>query len=231
MEYNKGLSKKGRILSTVGPRDLQRRQGMQDDALIRALQNQIEHLETQIKTNSSQRGYSAEEVDEEINKAIYKVADELEKKYEDTLDNLKDKVKRMTDERNELYKTISRLEGLVEAKDDLIKTLKSGTAPAPTQPIVMPESSTDAIAKLLEKQTEKLEQIAAQASAGGSSNEVIIPADRPKMKRLFIDPLEDDAGKSLKSNIKTKKVVESEPLADKLEKLKKMGITLPQKKN
>ena len=65
----------------------------------------------------------------------------------------------------------------------------------------------------------------------GSFVEEIVDSDRPQMEQQFIDPLEKDAGKGLKSHIDITDVstIETEDMSDKVDKLKGLLGKLPNK--
>lgn len=88
MKYDKGLpTKKNRLLSTSGPRDIQRRQmlGAQSD-LVDDLKSQVVMLQDQVsKSLSSIRSdgqYTAEQVNEAVISAVKSEVDSLKSKYE-----------------------------------------------------------------------------------------------------------------------------------------------------
>ena len=237
MEYNKNV-KSTRILTTSGPRDVQRRQSMADKSMVDELQTKVRVLEEEIKNRPVQKGYSAEELDEEINKAVSQVIEDMENKYEYRLHELEKYIKELTEENIDQGRQISKLEGLIEAKNEMIKALKESKINSPG---ILPQkessdNGTD-IATTIATALSELVKINSSNSQGyvvqrtSNPNEVIMAPSRPVIKEVVIDPLEKDAGKNLKPHIKHEEVVSQESTQDKLAKLKQLGITLPKKKS
>ena len=179
----------GRKLRTGGPRDLQRRQtGTQTkefDADV--LKEQFDNLREDLqKIQPKQIVFSAEQVDEEIRKAVEQAIKETMASI-----NNQDYNKHQT-EVDDLKREIDNLKQNLSGKEEVIDVLKS-------RPM--------------------------------TTNAVVEDPDRPQMEQKFIDPLEKDAGKGLKSHIDIADVSvgEKENMSEKVDKLKGLLGKLPNK--
>lgn len=141
MEYNKEIgNKKGRrLLGRTGPRDIQRREQVQqgsvpsqNDALLNELRNQIKDLTDKLTDRPAapsqaagpvvQEGlYTAEEFDAELNKQIEAAIKELDKTSAKKLEEKEEEVKQAKDYIKNIEKHKNRLESII---DDLRKDLK-----------------------------------------------------------------------------------------------------------
>lgn len=183
----------GRKLISGGPRDLQRKQKITQfvlptDSGIEDLKKQIKNLQSEIRKTLNGRtpsGYfTAEEVDEEIRKAVAQAAGEVAKAK-----GLKIQIKKLKNELKEveeLKKEIALLKQALAGKEELVEALKS-------KPAII-------------------------------GDKIVTDPDRPQMEKKFIDPLETDAGKGLKSFIKTDKVVKrgEDGVDDQVDKLRSL---------
>lgn len=115
-EYMRG---DGRRLLRGGPRDMQRRQKLmeqqsyEDAALIEVLRDEINNLKSELSNRPKSKGngeFTAEELNEEVNKAVASTISELEDKHKKEIDKLKIK--------------LVKLETQLENKDSMIKELK-----------------------------------------------------------------------------------------------------------
>lgn len=245
MEYYKNIEKKdGRVLRTGGPRDMQRSQRMDRDYvhIIEALKEQISNLQDQL--NASQTtGFSPEQVDDEIRKSTSEAITETKIHYEGLIKKAREKEVATTNKLNNTVKAnIKRLDKEVEKhkevydkkkydlekeynnaisqledklkltedriviKDELIETLR--------------EEKDYTIKNLIEEQTKKMEELTRSMSYNQENVEEYI--DRPKMEDVFIDPLEEGAGKDLTPyiDIEDESIKEKEDIADKVDKLR-----------
>lgn len=182
----------GRRLVSGGPRDLQRRHKITQlmlptDAGIEDLKKQIKNLQLEIRETLNGRtpsGYfTAEEVDEEIRKAVAQAAGEVAK-----VRSLKAQIKKLKNELKEveeLKKEIALLKQALTGKEELVEALKS-------KPAII-------------------------------GDKIVTDPDRPQMEKKFIDPLETDAGKGLKSFIKSDKIIKKsgdEEIDEQVDKLR-----------
>lgn len=183
----------GRRLISGGPRDLQRKQkivqyAMPSDAGIEDLKKQIGELQIELKRTLSGHtpsGYfTADEVDEEIRKAVALAAKEVAQ-----VKGLKTQIKKLKielKEAEELKKEIALLKQALAGKEELVEALKG-------KPAII-------------------------------GDKIVTDPDRPQMEKRFVDPLETDAGKGLKSFIKTDKVVKKgeDEVDDQVDKLRSL---------
>jgi hypothetical protein len=126
VEYNKSITGKGMpkdrpypFRSGGGPRDQQRRiqtiqqlsasDKISSDALVEELRNQIRILSQELIKPKIEGQFTAEEVDEEIRKAVLSAVKDTESK-------LKDKINKLTTINTELKKEIDRLKVIIEEK-------------------------------------------------------------------------------------------------------------------
>lgn len=247
MEYRKDFIKTdGRRLLKGGPRDQQiRAQRAQEGGLTESLMEQVIDLKAQIKNLESSRTsvktsdnlFTAEQVDEEIRKAVSQAMAEatislkktgadpnvesLIKKYKKQIVDLQrtnDDFARMhraiTNENKELKERIDKLEQEI---DDVTK-LKNKIA---------------LLEQTIAGKEELIETLKTRPAIIG--NEIIenTDPDRPQMEQIFVDPLEKDAGSGLKSNIKAREIirdVEEPEHSEQVNKLKSLlGSKLPKR--
>lgn len=201
----------GRKLLSGGPRDSQQRQKQElfagsTNIIIEELITQIKSLKGGYRGESKSGGYfTAEEVDEEIRKAVEQTLVEATpslQKYKLRLaelqernDLLKDKIKEIKKDNKDfdvLKKEINMLKQIIVDKEELIEVLK-------TQPAII--------------------------------DGVTVGVERPQMEQQFIDPLEKDAGRGLKSHIDIKDISydKKENMNEKVDKLKKLVGNLPKR--
>lgn len=91
------------------------------------------------------------------------------------------------------------------------------------------ENKDSEIKELLEEQNRKIEELSRLRLTDKGEYE---DPERPKMESTFIDPLEDDAGEGLIPHIEVEDVsiAEKEKMQDKVDKLKDLIGSLPNKK-
>ena len=118
-DKNKVVKRDGRQLFSGGPRDQQRRMVedefkdiMSDQSeVIGMLQREINDLKTELSNQPKSRGeYTAEDLDEEINRELTKVIKEMDNKYQNEVSNLK--------------RELAAKEDLLKEKDARIAELK-----------------------------------------------------------------------------------------------------------
>jgi len=203
--YNKTYTKKdGRTLIASGPRDLQRRQQLDnnpaqssvvDSDEVKSLRKDLEEITSTIKAKTSD--YTKEQVDEMINSAIEEVTIELEEKYISKINKLKNYLSRNKEELSELKTFNKSLNEKLDKKDDVIIDLTSKLS-APQ--VIM-------------------------SSDGGYT-----PEDdaRPSMDNIYIDPIAKGAGDKMESHLTVKEEVSSKPaVIANVDKLKKLMGNLP----
>jgi chromosome segregation ATPase len=247
MKYPKELVKPdGRRLIAGGPRDMQRRQQVAyttspDVEVIRELQQQIEEIKELAKSSKKSGDlYTAEEVDEEIRKAVEAAVKETtislkrntqaaNQEIEPVLQKYKTQIldlQRNNDDLTRLHTTITSQSAEMKEKISKLET-EIGEVTELKKQIAVLEQTLAGKEELIE--TLKTRPVIVQGTT-----EVEDP-NRPKMEQVFVDPLEKDAGKDLKSSINIE--VEDIPTTDKKEemddkvfKLKSLLGKLPTKK-
>lgn len=250
IKYNKEFVKPdGRKLVGGGPRDLQRRQQIiaqqpfDQTAIIEELKKEITKLSIQLaKKDVPTQGYTGEQVDEEIRKAVAGAIEEVKASNKDKIKELKSAIeaykkneenllKRIKDfeistaglnnELNKLKENEKRLEKEIFSKSEVINSLSMDKEKADKQ--------IDRITELLEAQTKKMEELSVSVilSEDGS----IIDNDRPQIETTFIDPLERGEGEDFTAFIKYKDIkTEPNETQSKMSKLKGLMSRLPDKK-
>jgi len=98
MKYEKkDVEKLGRVITTGGPRDIQRRQKLMqrqaqssgiDNSVVEDLKNKIEILQLKLEHQSTSGGFTPEQVDEEIGKATIAAVNKTKVEYEEKLKKL-----------------------------------------------------------------------------------------------------------------------------------------------
>jgi len=209
MKYNKDLGedytikKDGRVLKASGPRAMQLKAAMkaQESETVHILKEQVKDLMEIVASGKSGNvvpsGYSADEVDKEINKAVETAIIETEKKSKETIADLEEELKYVKAEfkkyRNnynaeamkELENNVTSLRVKVESKDEIIETLKSATGTAD-------------ISELVSSLTNKVDAIANSALDG---KEFIDDPDRPRIETQFVDPLDAAVESTLEPHV------------------------------
>lgn len=244
LRYNKEYVSKDRRIQTSGPRDMQRRLASisnsppeVDHSLIMELRSTIRDLQEQIKvkSNGSKESFTAEQVNEEIIKAVKAETYELKDKYEAKIKQLEmdrvdlnNKIKSIVEEKdkkeaelvlaieqvkNEIEKERSVFRDQLKAKDELIIQIQKSNSGI----------SEDKLASILE---EKIKELALTA---GHSIENVDP-NRPKMEKVFIDPIDKEPEIETHINISDSVVSKKEEMASQVDKLKSLLGKLPNKK-
>lgn len=245
MQYRKDFIKTdGRRLLKGGPRDQQLRAKItQEGNLVESLLEQVVELKAQVKSLEGGTPaaavpanlFTAEQVDEEIRKAVSQAmaeatislkkagpdanAERLIKRYKEqildlqkTNDDFARMHKAITNENKDLKEKISK----IEAEADDVTELRNKIA---------------LLEQTVAGKDELIETLKTRPAIIG--NEIVEPIDpdRPKMEQIFVDPLEEDAGKGLKSNITARELTRDvdEPAHDEqVNKLKSLlGKKLP----
>lgn len=192
-----------------GPRDLQRRQqqtGLDQSGVVEELKNEVRRLAEELKDRPVIGGFSGEQVDDEIRSAVT------------------DAVKDFRKEMQKSNKKEEDLQAELKEKEKELEKLKN--------------IQSKEIEKQLREHNDKLERLI----RGTQYRDITIDRDtaleeiekieRPKIEPVFIDPLEEGAGKELKPFLDVKDVSsdDKENMFDKVEKLKGMLGKLPTKK-
>lgn len=214
MDYNKETHKvpktRSAIVGRSGPRDLQRKQKeAQQLGAVTELRDQISQLTQQLATtpppaaSTTNKLYSAEEFDEELNKVIAQVTTELKARYAKETDELllmRGRVGQLTEKIQELEQHSAVTKAKLEAKDEMLKVKDDTITTLKDRPV-----------------TVNIE--------GAVVNEE--ESDRPKMEQVFINPMEDEDKLDSHLTFKDIKVEEGEEMSSKVDKLKGLLGGLP----
>lgn len=212
--YNKQIVTKDRRVMPSGPRDRQRKQQLQgmvtgdQSELIAELRSHIVELQARID-NTPQGGFTAEQVDAEIYKAIKEETSALKAKYNAE----KTKV-------TELEKELSSLQTALKGKEEMINQLRTTATALP--------SPDGKIAALLEEATKKIENMAAQMTHYQTGE--MPGSDRPKMETVFVDPIEKESSVESHFEVEDISITEKEEMNSKVNKLKGLLGSLPLKR-
>lgn len=237
--YNKQFTAKDRRVMTSGPADRQRKQRQSsaaDAALIEELRNQIDRLQTQLLQKPAATTlppdselFTAEQVNDEIVKAIKEETVNLKTEYESRITMLNTELEHTKTKavlyakdiehlKSEHEKEIAGLQEVLKGKDEMIKQFKESKAAG---------FSEESVKALLEEATKKLEETT--LAARGLSQADVDP-DRPKMETSFIDPVEKES--KVESHIKVEDVSldKKEEMSSKVNKLRNIMGKLPSKR-
>lgn len=202
IKYNKEIRKKdGRRLFGGGPRDLQKRQMQQtstDGSVVVVLTEEIAKLRKELQ-DVNNTSFTAEQVDEDINKVVGKTIEELTTKH-------REESKQRQSNFDEAISNSNAL--MVELKEqNKFLTEKLCEMKKTTDPEILNKLTT-----LFTEVTEKM-----------TLNSTTVP-DRPQMETVFIDPLEAGVEDGLEShiNIKDTPVTSKGNIQDKVSKLKNL---------
>ena len=226
----------GRKLNRSGPRDMQARTVgggyTADNSVIELLTNQLTELRAEILAMKSRSGdaapagfFSPEQVDREITKAVEEAAIFFNKnsdlvpivrEYKTEVLDLQKANENLT----RLHSAISKENTTIKDEMKRLQAELGNTADLKKQ-----------IAVLEQEVLGKQELISILKTRPAIvDGEIITDPDRPQMEQVFIDPLEEDAGKGMKASIQIKTVVKDEEVGDKVNKLKDLlGSKLPTK--
>lgn len=206
MKYKKEhIKPNGRKLIRGGPRDLQNRQKQQ-------LSNVVDPTDL-IKELKGEIDKLSEELRERPVVNGYsgeQMDDEIRTAVTDAVKDLKEDMVQSNDKEQKLAVELTE-------KEKELEKIKN--------------AHNEEIRKLLTEHSEKLERLTATVMGGTAVQHP--DNDRPQLEDVFIDPLEDDAGKDLKPFLEEKiiSVDEKDNMFDKVDKLRGMlGKGLPTKK-
>lgn len=217
IRYNKEYISKDRRLHMSGPRDVQRKQKYTspvapdvDSETVKALQETIKSLQKQLENTpvnqtAADGTFTADQVNEEIIKAIKVETADLKEKYEKQIKAL------------EIEK--ATLESKIESQAKEIEKLEVASKQS-----AMSESAMHAMMEEMKSQMRDM------AFAAGATVEEVDP-DRPKMETTFIDPISNEG--SMESHIIIEEDVsieKKEEMAGQVNKLKSLLGSLPSKR-
>lgn len=230
--YNKQMITKDRRVMSSGPRDRQLKQKMQrqmtadNSGLIEELRNQIAVLQDR-PASTQQGGFSAEQVNDEIIKAIKEETADLKKQHVVEKTTYNKKISKLEED---LYEAITRarvfendiknLKEKISEKDEFIEELKS------RGPVIDNNVTT-----LLAEATKKIEALSVQVAV---SNDIAVVADsdRPQMETVFVDPIDKESKveKYFEVEVEDVSITKKEEIGSKVDKLKSLLGKLPTKR-
>jgi len=192
----------GRKLRTGGPRDLQKRQQIQDTYStldIQDLKKEIKRLSDELRERPVIGGFTGEQMDDEIRKSVSEAIRDVKETTVKEIEELKLKLKKSEENEETLLKKLENIE----------------------------KAGNDNITRLLKKQVETLENLNIPTTI--EHKEILADPDRPQIEADFIDPLEKHAGEGLELHINVKDVSsnEKEDMVEKVDKLKQLMGGLP----
>lgn len=248
MRYDKNFVKSdGRRLLKGGPRDQQLRAKVAADTnLVDALMEQIVGLKSElhsikmgadIKQSASSKYFTPEQVDEEIRKAVSQAMTDatISLKKNGPAPDIKILIKKYKEQIVNLQKSnddFSIMHNAIIAENKDLKTKISKLEAKSSEVIELNKQIAILEQNLVGKQ-ELIDTLKTRPTVINGEIMVDEDPDRPKMEQLFIDPLEEDAGKGLKSNIITREIkrdVDDGNVDDKVNKLKDLlGSKLPKR--
>jgi hypothetical protein len=243
MTYNKEIVKKDRRIMPSGPRDRQRKMQMEmqgssgDSGLIAELRSQIKELKDAAKQEAKVIGYTAEQVNEEITKALKEELDKVHNKYNKQKEELISKLDFLVKEEMPKLKKANAL--LEQEKNQLhievelykkdIKNLEDNLAEKVSELKELKETKVDTkLGKLLTEATAKIESMASQLAEKHDLETT--EANRPKMETVFIDPIEKESKVEKHFDVEDVSVREKDEMDNKVNKLKSLLGKLPSKK-
>ena len=243
MKYPKEFVKPdGRKLVSGGPRDLQRRQQVAyttspDVEVIESLKQQIEELKELSKAKQSGNLYTAEEVDEEIRRAVESAVKEttiaLKKNNKIVSQEIEPILQKYKVQIVELQKNnddLTRIHSSITTQNAELKT-KISKLEEELKDVVEFKKQIAVLEQTLSGKEEVIEALKSRTVVSDSA-EVEDP-NRPKMEQIFVDPLEKNSGAGLKSNIVIEELQttdKKEEMDDKVNKLRSLLGKLPAKK-
>ena len=210
------IKAKDRRIVTSGPRDRQMKQqamySAEATAKIDALQRKIEDLA--FKASTKEGGYSAEEVNEAVIKAVNEEVSKLKDKHDFEKEKLQNKITQL-EERIELStkaheQEINNLKDIIKTKDDLISQIKE-----------LSDISDNKLTSLLKETTEKIGNMV--YNQGDSQP---IEEDRPQMEAVFVDPIEKESKTENHFELDKVHKDEKDKVNNKLGKLKGLGVKI-----
>jgi len=246
-KYNKNSHpKRGRILSTSGPRDLQRKKDVVDQSsIVSTLREEIKELKSSLghRLTDGDLEYTKEDLEREIRKshasieAKYQGEITLLKKEKESLENHLKKEQTTSvkafEERDRKFKKIDAERALV-VKENLklkeeINILKNEIELRKTK-IDNLELRIAELKELLEK---ALKNKGTTTTIIREATGEVEDEDRPKLGKVFIDPIDKKSKDGLKLHADVKDVteVDNKVTKEKVEKLRKLVPSLSKNKD
>jgi len=228
MRYDKKdvtIKRDGRVLKPTGPRAMQMKSAIkaQESETITLLKEQIKDLMKIVAENKTAnivpQGYSAEEVDKEINKAVEVAVVETEKKTQEIISDLKEELAYVKEEFRkyrskyneeafqELQNKVTSLKVRLESKEEIIESFKVATGSSNINEII--ESIKNKVDVLVNSKFE--------------GNEFVEDPDRPVIETKFIDPLDNQEASDFEQHVSVEEeevAVQGDTITSKVNKLK-----------
>lgn len=261
IDYNKfgnTVTKNGRVLGGGGPRDLQKKQSINNNsndsnlAVIEVLKEQIKDLTRQLSiksTSDSPDGFfSSDYVNEEISKAVKDAVESTKSKTNSKIEKLQEEIKVLKQNDNskfekdnlDLSNKVTSLELEIKSLKEKIEEMKLNKKET-IKIIDDLKTKLNTVAILEEKLKSKddiiksKDEIIETLKVNNSYNiNESFDTDRPSIENIFVDPLESGSGDALESFIKVEDLShkEKEDISDKVNKLKNLiGGKLPNRTN
>ena len=209
--YNKEYVGKDRKILPRGPRDLQlKRNTTSNSDLVTELKLQVERLQKQLLEKPTS-GYTAEQVDVEILKALKTETASLKQKHTEEKSALILEIEKHKGE-------IKNLKELLKVKDEQIQQLKTNVPVADNK-----------LTELLAEATKKIDEMSSRISTG--SDERHVESDRPKMETVFVDPIENESEVEKYFEVEDVSTESKLKMESKVNKLKSLMGKLPSSKN
>jgi len=231
----------GRRLNRSGPRDMQARTaggGGTDIDMVTFLTNQLTELRAEILAMKSRSGdaapagfFSPEQVDEEIRKAVEAAVAESAISFKGETRNadmapLVQEYKKQIVELQKGNDNLTKLHAAITKESGNLKE-KISKLEAEMVDIVELKKQIAVLEQELVGKEEMVEMLKTRPAI--IEGEVFTDPDRPQMEQVFVDPLEEGAGKGMKATINIETVVKDEEVGDKVNKLKDLLGKLPNK--
>jgi hypothetical protein len=221
--YNKEFQPKDRRVMPRGPRDRQIKQYHDSDdssmSVILELTKNVQELQEKLdKSVSVQSGFSEEQLNDEIEKAIKEEHSLANARFNAEKEVLQNKIIALEKEISSLKESkdneILSLKEIIKNKNDIIEQIKSTNNNLSTV-------SEEKIANMLTEATKKIESVAlASMHLSGNTNQIAV--DRPKMEAVFVDPIEKEVEveKHFEVDVEDVSITKKEDMAGKVDKLK-----------
>ena len=236
IKYDKEIVKKDRIVTTRGPRDLQARSPYAQDSnqseLVSLLRSEIERL-TKILADrtldsNTITGYTDEQVNEEIVKAVTSETARLKLEYERVVKDIQmgqvhieNENKRLIDEKQHLSNTIESLKSELLNRDTTIDSLKKD----------FQTSQDNKLTILLSEATKKIEEMSSSISNLQTSEQAYAKSStRPQMETVFVDPIDKESKVEKHFEIEDVTISQKEEMGSKVSKLKSLLGKLPDRR-
>lgn len=193
-----GASKKNtkKMLYSGGPRDRQAKLAENErNKDIESLRKDLDSITTNMSASSV--GYSKEKIESMVNDAIEETTIELERKYVNEINSLKEDLDSKNKSIEELNATITKLNDKLDKKDDTILDLTNKISNIPNKLSVSNQNNLDA------------------------EEENVPEPERPSIDKVFIDPSQKGSEDRYESHVINKEEESTKPsVTESLTRLK-----------